>query len=151
MRHSAKHLSRSRVGFRSIVIKPEIHANSELNVTPLIDVVLVLLIIFMVITPVVEHELAIALPTERRAREVAPTQLTVQLDDAGTLRLNERPVARGDYVAQLREVLAVRPVAQRVVFVRASDGVQFPYLVEVMDGAKLAGAVTVGLAIEDAP
>ena len=154
MRESAKHLNRARVGFRTIVIKPEIHAQSELNVTPLIDVVLVLLIIFMVVTPVVERELSVALPAEKRtthAADVAPEQLTIHVDDRGGLRLNDRVIAREGYVAELRRVLESRPPAERIVFVTASDGVRYPYLVEVMDDAKLAGAQRVGLAVEAAP
>jgi biopolymer transport protein TolR len=154
MRESAKHLNRSRVGFRTIAIKPEIHAQSELNVTPLIDVVLVLLIIFMVITPVVERELEVALPAEKRAArpaDVAPRQLTIQVDDAGALKLNDELIARDGYVEYLRPLLEGRPPAERIVFVTASDGVRYPYLVEVIDGAKLAGAVRVGLAIEGSP
>jgi len=154
MRESAKHLARSRVGPRTIAIKPEIHVQSELNVTPLIDVVLVLLIIFMVITPVVESELTVALPEEKRttrAAEVAPEQLILQLTAAGELKLNERPIARERYVEQLRAQLATRAPDDRGVFVSASEGVRYPYLVEAIDGAKLAGALRIGLALEGDP
>jgi biopolymer transport protein ExbD len=151
MRESGQHLRRSRVGFRSLTIKPVINAQGEINVTPLIDVVLVLLIIFMVVTPVVEHELSVSLPQEQRsAQRQASAQLSVQLDDAGGLAINQRASSVGSYVAELRGLLAGRAPRERVVFVLASDGVSYPRLVEAMDGAKQAGALSVGLAIEAA-
>jgi biopolymer transport protein ExbD len=154
MRASSKHLSRTRSGFRTLVIKPEIHARSEINVTPLIDVVLVLLIIFMVVTPLAERELPVRLPDHKRVTapsEVAPSQLAVRIDERGALAINDLDVASSRYVAQLRELLDGREPSQRVVFVMASDEVSYPRLVEVMDGAKQAGALTVGLAIEGEP
>jgi biopolymer transport protein ExbD len=154
VRQSARHLDRSRVGFRTLVIKPVIHAQGEINVTPLIDVVLVLLIIFMVVTPLVEKELAVWLPIERRTSlqsDVTETQLAVHVADTGELAINDRAVARAGYVSELREILARRPSAQRVVFVVASDGASYPSLVAALDGAKQAGALTVGLAIEGSP
>ena len=148
MRESGKHLRRSRVGFRSLTIKPVIHTQGEINVTPLIDVVLVLLIIFMVVTPVVEHELAVALPAEQRsAQRPASEQLAVRLNDAGELAINERASTHATYVAELRALLQGRAPRERVVFVLASDGVSYPRLVAAMDGAKQAGALSVGLAL----
>jgi biopolymer transport protein TolR len=148
MRASGKHLQRSRVGYRSLTIKPVIHAQGEINVTPLIDVVLVLLIIFMVVTPVVEHELAVALPAEQRsAHGPSRGQLVVRLDDAGELTINERASTPANYVSELRALLQERAPRERVVFVLASDGVTYPRLVEAMDGAKRAGALSVGLTL----
>ena len=154
MRQSARHLSRARVGTRTLTVQPVISAQGEINVTPLIDVVLVLLIIFMVVTPVVEHQLSVGLPAEQRSAQpaAASQQLAVQLDDAGGLSINERATAGASYVSELRALLAGRAPRERVVYVLASDGVSYPRLVEAMDGAKQAGALQVGLAIEaDAP
>jgi len=150
MRESSQHLRRSRVGFRTLTVAPVIHAQGEINVTPLIDVVLVLLIIFMVVTPVIEHELAVALPAEQRSAQpvAASAQLAVRIDDAGGLAINERASSASGYVAELRALLRERPARERVVYVLASDGVSYPQLVEAMDGAKQAGALSVGLAIE---
>jgi biopolymer transport protein ExbD len=154
VRASAQHLNRSRTGFRTLAIKPEIHARGEINVTPLIDVVLVLLIIFMVVTPLAERELAVHLPDHERVHapsDVSPSQLAVRIDERGTLAINDRDVAPEHYIAQLRELLDGRDPSQRVVFVLAADAVSYPRLVEVMDGARQAGALRVGLAIEGAP
>lgn len=150
MRQSGRHLRRDRVGFRTLTIEPVIHAQAEINVTPLIDVVLVLLIIFMVVTPVVEHELSVSLPAEQRsAQRQTSEQLAVRLDDGGGLAINERASSAQRYVDELRVLLQARSPAERVVFVLASDGVSYPRLLEAMDGARQAGASSVGLAIED--
>ena len=150
MRQSARYLRRARVGSRSLTIEPVIHARAEINVTPLVDVVLVLLIIFMVVAPVVEHELAVSLPAEQRGPQPAAAreQLAVRIDDAGRLAINQRASTAGSYVAELRALLQGRAPRERVVYVLASDGVSYPRLVEAMDGAKQAGALSVGLAIE---
>jgi biopolymer transport protein ExbD/biopolymer transport protein TolR len=114
----------------------------------------VLLIIFMVVTPLLEKELSVALPAERRsvrASDVSASQLAVHVDDSGGLAINQNAVGRDGYVERLRALLEPRAAEQRVVFVTASDGARYPQLVEAMDGAKQAGAVTVGLAIEGSP
>jgi biopolymer transport protein ExbD len=151
MRDSAKHINRSRTGWRTIAIRPASSAQSEINVTPLIDVVLVLLIIFMVATPLAEKDLAVLLANEKhteRASDVAPTQIAVELDALGGMRVNEQAVQRSRYVAELTRLLEGRPIDQRVVFVIANDQVRYPSLVETIDGAKRAGAATVGLALD---
>ena len=150
MRESARHLRRARVGFRKLSVEPVIHAQGEINVTPLIDVVLVLLIIFMVVTPVLEHQLAVSLPAQQRSSQpaAASAQLAVQLDDAGSLAINAHPSSAASYVSELRALLSGRSPGERVVYVLASDGVSYPRLVQAMDGARQAGATRVGLAIE---
>ncbi|MEY4578324.1 MAG: hypothetical protein RL701_3027 [Pseudomonadota bacterium] len=151
MRDSAKHINRSRTGWRTIAIKPASSAQSEINVTPLIDVVLVLLIIFMVATPLAEKDLAVLLANEKhteRASDIAPTQIAVDLDATGGVRINEQTVQRSRYVQELARLLEGRPLAERIVFVVANDQVRYPTLVETIDGAKRAGAATVGLALD---
>jgi biopolymer transport protein ExbD len=96
----------------------------------------------------------VLLPDLERVREpsqVAPSQLAVRIDDRGALAINDREVQSDGYVSALRALLDGREPGQRVVFVMASDGVSYPRLVEIMDGAKQAGALSVGLAIEGTP
>jgi biopolymer transport protein ExbD len=136
---------------RSIVLKPAREAAAEINVTPLIDVVLVLLIIFMVMTPVVERDLAIQLSTEKRTdkpAEVAATQVLVSVEGNGGMRINAQPVAAEEYVNKLKDVLKGRAPEDQVVFVVAGDAANYGNLVEAIDRAKLAGATMVGLATD---
>jgi biopolymer transport protein TolR len=138
---------------RGVVVKPAREAAAEINVTPLIDVVLVLLIIFMVMTPVVERDLAVQLSSEKRTEkpsEVAPTQILVSVDGNGGMQINAQRVSAAEYVERLREVLKGRAPEDQVVFVVARDAANYGNLVDAIDRAKLAGATMVGLAT-DAP
>lgn len=150
MRESAKHINRSRMGWRTIVIKPVANAQAEINVTPLIDVVLVLLIIFMVITPLAEKDLSVVLAAEKRTTEasaVSATQVAIVVEPGGGIAINGKTISREDYVARLREMLAGRRPEDQLVFVVADDNATVPQLVSAIDGAKQAGAASIGLAI----
>lgn len=139
-----------RTNRRTIAIKPVQDLEAHINVTPLIDVVLVLLIVFMVMTPLVERNLTVQLSTEKRTQtpsDVAPTQVLVAVSGNGALKINTEPVAKADYVSRLQGLLAGRAPEDQVVFVVASDDVSYPRLVEAIDAAKQAGASTVGLAL----
>jgi biopolymer transport protein ExbD len=142
---------RLRAGRRTVTVQPVRDAQAEINVTPLIDVVLVLLIIFMVMTPLVERDLSVQLSTEKRAQqpsEVAPTQVLVAVDGAGALQINAQPVDRTEYVERLKKLLSGRAPEEQVVFVVASDDTNYASLVEAIDRAKQAGATLVGLATD---
>ena len=123
----------------------------EINVTPLIDVLLVLLIIFMVIVPVTPRGLGSHVPQDSKAAApmLGPVSLRVLGGDAGqasgkiTYEVEGRIVDR----AQLSEVLlaSLRVRAERSVFVSASPQVSFREVAAVVGAAKAAGAATIGL------
>jgi biopolymer transport protein TolR len=136
---------------RTIAVQPVARLDPEINVTPLVDVVLVLLIIFMVMTPLVELDLGVYLSSEKRTQnsaEVAPTQVVVAVQGNGDLQINAQPVEDGEYVSKLRGLLDGRSAEQAVVFVVAGDNADYPSLVRAIDRAKQAGATTVGLAMD---
>jgi biopolymer transport protein ExbD len=135
---------------RALVIKPQSTPNGEINVTPLVDVVLVLLIIFMVVTPLLEKDINLALPSTEKVEEVKdipPDQLVVRLEADGKLEVNGTEVTIERYVDTLKERLAVRP--DKTVFVVADDRANYARLVAVFDGAKTAGATTLGMATDN--
>jgi biopolymer transport protein ExbD len=134
---------------RTFVIKPQSVPNGEINVTPLVDVVLVLLIIFMVVTPLLEKDIDLALPSTEKVeevREVPPEQLVVRLQADGKLEVNGVEVAVERYVETMKERVAAR--SDKVVFIIANDGANYARLVNVLDGAKAAGATTLGMATD---
>jgi biopolymer transport protein ExbD len=136
---------------KGVVIKPAAAPNGEINVTPLVDVVLVLLIIFMVVTPLLEKDISVQLPTTEKIEEVKdipPDQLVVRIAADGKLELNGTVVEPSGYVDALKAKLAVR--ADKTVFVVADDQANYGRLVSALDGAKAAGAMTLGMAT-DAP
>jgi biopolymer transport protein ExbD len=136
-------------------VKPSTPPNSEINVTPLVDVVLVLLIIFMVVTPLLEKDIEVRIPeTEDVPLEQMPednNQLIVKLDADGAYSINTEPVTPTDYVTKLKRMLAAKKKEDRIVFFVADDKANYGKLVAAFDGAKQAGAFVLGMATEDIP
>jgi biopolymer transport protein TolR len=136
---------------RRIALQPAGRPSSEINVTPLVDVVLVLLIIFMVVTPLLEKDIGVRVPRAEQveqAAEVPPDQLVVRVDGAGEITINAEKVGAGEYVERLKGMLSRKGANDKLVFVTAEDGANYGRVVSVLDGAKQAGAETIGMATE---
>jgi biopolymer transport protein ExbD len=119
-------------------------AHAEPNVTPLIDVMLVLLILFMVVTPTAQQSLDASVPRAASERaEPPPRPVVLSIDDSG-LRLNGTSVTGlSDLRLQLERALGTR--SDRTVFVRAGPTVRYGDVVEAMDTARGAGADRLGI------
>ncbi len=122
---------------------------NDINVTPLIDVVLVLLIIFMVLTPLAEKQMFMRVPEYEPDTQVVPpeqvppdqTVLTVKAD--GRVLLNRQDKTIDEALAYLRDAYANRP--SKVLFFNAEDGVKYDVAVRVLDLARQAGVNTIGM------
>jgi len=134
-------------GKKVITLKKGKPASKDINVTPLIDVVLVLLIIFMVITPIMIFEMAVNLPdkTETVDREDLPKdQLLLAACQDGTIALNRTPLSLDEVRETLRDRL--RTKAKKTVFVDAHPDAGYERVVQLLDTARDAGADRLGLA-----
>jgi len=124
---------------------------SEINVTPMIDILLVLLIIFMVIVPVTPKGLDALVPQPPKNPQQQPQQndrtIVVQVlyraGETPTYKINEVDVSHGELQTKLTEIYANR--AERVMFVKGDDDVEFRYIADVIDIGKAANVDHIGL------
>ncbi len=130
---------------------PQGQVNTDINVTPLVDVVLVLLIIFMVVTPLLEKDIEVKVPDSEQVEtptEVPEGQLVVTLNAAGKVSINTVEISDEEYVKRLERMIAAKPKGERLVFFMPEDGVNYGKLVAALDGARTAGAETLGMMTE---
>ena len=123
---------------------------SDINVTPMIDVLLVLLIIFMVIVPVTPNGLEALVPQppknpqqQQNNERTIVVQVLYRPGAAPTYKINETDVAKSELLARLTEIYANR--AERVMFVRGDDNVDFRYIADVIDIGRAANVDHIGL------
>jgi biopolymer transport protein ExbD len=114
---------------------------AEPNVTPMIDVLMVLLIIFMVMVPTSRRAIGAQLPAEQGSGGHTP--IVLEVGPGGRLALNQQPVAEAQLGARLRAVYAGRP--DRVITVRGARTARYQEVVAALDSARGAGVRVIGL------
>ena len=122
----------------------DLQENHEINVTPFIDVMLVLLIIFMVAAPLATVDVKIDLPASTAEPQPRPDKpLYLSIKENGELFLGEDPVEQAQLGAQLDQRTAQDK--EKTIFVRGDKGVDYARLMEVMDALRGAGYLKIGL------
>ena len=117
---------------------------SQINVTPLVDVMLVLLVIFMVTAPILQQGVSVDLPqAQAGALSDRSAPLVVSVTKAGDVYLDEQRLAQGELAGRLRALAAAKPDGQ--VLVRADQSVPYGEVVRVMAAIKAAGIRRVGM------
>jgi biopolymer transport protein TolR len=126
---------------------------SDINITPLVDVVLVLLIIFMVITPLLQMGYDVKVPPKATVDQPQSTidQLIVSITPQKRVYLNKQEVTPQQLNQQLSDILKNRASNNRTVFVSADDSTDYGDVVKIMDVIRTAGAKNIGIVLETVP
>jgi biopolymer transport protein ExbD len=118
---------------------------SDINITPLVDVVLVLLIIFMVMTPVLLKKMDLQVPekVDSDVQTSASDQVVLSIAADGTVAINKEPVPRETLAVKMTDVLHAR--REKVVFFDIDDRANYSEVVKIMDDTRGAGAKVLGI------
>jgi biopolymer transport protein TolR len=124
-------------------------ALAEINITPLVDVVLVLLLIFMLTAPVLQSGVEVAVPHTRTVSQLTEQRTVVTIDKNQTVYLGlnsgtDRPINLSDLTSTLRADGKGDP-AKRVIYLRADEKVPFGAFASVMDAVKQAGITNISI------
>ncbi len=120
---------------------------SQINVTPLVDVMLVLLVIFMVTAPIIQQGVAVTLPkVKAEALPGKEDQFVVSITKPGEIYLNDAKLSPEELTDKLKAISQERP--DREVFIRADDQVPYGDVIRTMAAIKAAGIENVGMVTE---
>ena len=143
MKHAHKHFGAERV------VKGEVpHASSEMNVTPLIDVLLVLLIIFMAALPLSQKGVDVNLPLEvNKPTQTTPSeQIVVEYNADRSIAVNKQPVTLANLQERLRDVFETR--REKTMFIVGDPTLRYGEIIAVIDAGRGAGVEKVGIVTE---
>ncbi|RMG43990.1 MAG: biopolymer transporter ExbD [Acidobacteria bacterium] len=129
--------------------RPERGALAEINVTPLVDVMLVLLIIFMVSAPMLTRGIDIALPQAASAEVIEEDRVTVTIDRRGQFLVDGRPVVDALLVEKVNEAAGGRPGV--AVYLEGDASVPYGRVLAAMDALRTGGIARVALVTEPLP
>jgi len=116
---------------------------SDINITPLVDVVLVLLIIFMVTAPVLQSGIEVAVPKTRTVKEITEERMVITIDKSQRVFLGNDPVNINEIAAKLRQ--KIRDPQHQSIYLRSDEDVPFGAFATVMDAIKQSGISNVSI------
>ena len=121
---------------------------AEINITPLVDVVLVLLVIFMIAEPVLQSGIEVNVPKTRTVKEITQQRMVVTIDSHDNVFLNDQPINIHDLTARLRA--SGGDPAHQAIYLRSDEQVSFGNFAAVMDAVKQSGITNVSIVTQPA-
>lgn len=118
---------------------------NEINVTPMIDVLLVLLIIFMMVIPMSRKAIDLQLPDptpDNTPQGPPPSQIVLEVLPGNTFKVNSQPIAKNDLAMRLKEIYDPRP--DKIIFIKGDPAVKYSDVIYAMDVARGAGVKVIG-------
>jgi biopolymer transport protein ExbD len=133
----------------AMAVGPSTSLKADINITPLVDVVLVLLIIFMVITPILQMGYDTKVPPKSESAVTTPStdQIVLRLEADGRIFINKEEVTESYFPTRLRDVVKGRE--SRVIFFAASGDAVYDKVLAFMDLCKNNGAANLGIVLEE--
>ena len=126
------------------------HLTNEINVTPMIDVLLVLLIIFMMVIPMSRKAIDLQLPDptpDNSSSGPPPSQIVLEVLPGNVFRINSQPVAMADLARRLKEIYDPRP--DKIIFVKGDPAMKYSDVITAMDVARGAGVKIIAMTPKD--
>ena len=123
---------------------------SDINVTPMVDIMLVLLIIFMVVTPFLQQGVSVTLPREMRNPEEDPaiikeSSVVVAITEDDQLYIGKKKIEKIDLKTEIDEKMASKQASERIVYIRSDVNTNYGTVVEVINTIRDSGIDQIGL------
>jgi biopolymer transport protein TolR len=134
--------SRAAAAYKGLRSARPTHVMGEINVTPLVDVVLVLLLVFMVTAPLMSRGIDVSLPVANQPRNDPEDRVTVSINAQERVYVADQPVALPLLENHLKGLMEGR--ASKVVYLRADERLRYGKVIEVVDRIKRAGVEQIG-------